>query len=210
MLSVPEIKAVRRLFLAVVLLFFSSVYLLKAENASLPDVVSNIDTTIKDIDGKVRNPFESEHSIASVLIFITHDCPISNAYSPELSRLRNEYEEKGFKMMLIYVDPDASTEGIKVHLKEYSLVGYTAIADPTHRLVKATGATVTPEVAVVLPDGSISYRGRIDNMYPALGQRRRVITEKDLRNALNAIIENKPVKIARTQAVGCYMPNLQF
>jgi hypothetical protein len=45
-------------------------------------------------------------------------------------------------------------------------------------------------------------------MYPALGQRRRVITEKDLRNALDAVSANQPVEVSRTQAVGCYIPNI--
>ena len=193
---------------AVSLLFSGILLGLQAKESTLPDLISNTRTTIDDVDGKPRNPFQAENAKASVLIFVTHDCPISNAYSPELSRLRNDYEDKGFDMMLVYVDPDVDEAGIKAHMKDYKLTGYTAIADKTHRLVQAAGATITPEVAVVIPDGSISYRGRIDNMYPALGQRRRVITEKDLRNALDAIFENKPIKVSRTQAVGCYVPNL--
>ena len=181
-----------------------------AESNRLPDQIKNTETTIADIEGKLRKPFQDGQSKASVLIFVTHDCPISNAYSPELSRLRNEYGSKGFNMMLIYVDPDVSDDDIKAHMKDFKLTGYTAIPDREHQLVKASGATVTPEVAVVLQDGSISYRGRIDNMYPALGQRRRVITEKELRDALDAIGANQPVKISRTQAVGCYVPNLKF
>ena len=92
--------------------------------------------------------------------------------------------------------------------EEYSLSGYTAVIDREHKLVRETGATVTPEAVVILADGSIPYRGRIDNMYPNLGQRRRVITEKDLRAALDAVGENRSVKVSRTQAVGCYIPNI--
>ncbi|MCH2613728.1 MAG: hypothetical protein MKZ70_03410, partial [Opitutales bacterium] len=119
-----------------------------------------------------------------------------------------EYGAKGFKMILVYVDPDVSENEIRKHREEYSLSGYTAVVDREHKLVRETGATVTPEAVVILADGSIPYRGRIDNMYPSLGQRRRVITEKDLRAALDAVGENRSVKVSRTQAVGCYIPNI--
>lgn len=208
MISMRKQRRLTWVGLSICFLFSQRFWLLQAEEPSLPNAIENTVPAIEDIHGKVQHPFQCEHAKASVLFFVTHDCPISNAYSPELSRLRNEYEAKGFEMMLVYVDPEASAEEIKVHMKEYSLSAYTAIVDQKHRLVNASGATVTPEVAVILPDGAISYRGRIDNLFPELGQRRRVTTEKDLRNALNAIIENKPVEVSRTQAVGCYVPNL--
>lgn len=209
-LSAKRTKGFEWLLFAVCLCLIPFLGGLHAEEGAVSSVTDHMTFSIKDIDGQQIHPFQVNDAKGSVLIFVTHDCPISNAYAPEMSRLRNEYEEKGFKMMLVYVDPDASDENIKTHMRDFSLNGYTAIADKTHRLVKVVGATVTPEVALVLPDGSLSYRGRIDNMYPALGQRRRVITEKDLRNALNAIVENEPVTVSRTQAIGCYMPNLQF
>ena len=210
MLSVQKSKSLEWLLFAVCLWLIPSSSWLQAEEGTVSSVTDHLRVSIKNIQGQEIHPFRVDEAQGSVLIFVTHDCPISNAYAPEMSRLRNEYQKKGFKMMLVYVDPDASVENIKAHMKDFSLNGYTAISDKTHRLVKAVGATVTPEVAVVLTDGSLSYRGRIDNMYPALGQRRRVITEKDLRNALNAILENQPVTVSRTEAIGCYMPNLQF
>lgn len=210
MMLVSVNKTLAQLLVVCYLLLTATANVLEAEGNSLPDKVLKVATTIADVEGAVQSPFLVEQAKASVLIFVTHDCPISNAYSPELSRLRNEYGTKGFNMMLVYVDPDVSDEGIQSHMKDFKLTGFTAIPDREHQLVKAVGATVTPEVAVILPDGSISYRGRIDNMYPALGQRRRVITEKELRDALDAIGANQPVKVSRTQAVGCYVPNLKF
>jgi thiol-disulfide isomerase/thioredoxin len=179
-----------------------------ANETSLPDTVKDTTVSIEDINGRKHTPFKLSDTKAVVLLFVTHDCPISNAYSPELARLNEEYEAKGFNLMLVHVDPDVTNEEIQKHVKDYGLSAYTVVSDKTHVLVQETGATVTPEAVVVLPDGTISYRGRIDNMYPTLGQRRRVITEKDLRNALNSIIENKTVEVPRTRAVGCFMPTL--
>ncbi len=182
--------------------------ILRGEETSLPVAVEDISVSIQDLEGNEQYPFKIDEAKATVLFFVTQDCPISNAYAPELARLNKEYGSKGFKLMLVYVDPDVTNDEIKNHMKDYSLSDYTAIADKTHVLVSQTGATVTPEAVVILPDGAIAYRGRIDNMYPALGQRRSVITKKDLRNALNSISENQTIQMPRTRAVGCYIPNI--
>ena len=180
----------------------------KAEENPLPDAIGDLSISIQDMDGHERFPFRTGDAKAAVLLFVTQDCPISNAYAPEMTRLKSEFGTEGFSLMLVYVDPDVSDEAIAQHMKDYGLTGYVAIADRRHTLVKAAGATVTPEAIVALSDGVIAYRGRIDNMYPALGDRRRVITQKDLRKALGAIKDNREIPVARTQAVGCYIPNL--
>jgi thiol-disulfide isomerase/thioredoxin len=202
------LKQISQFCLTICFLCTSLDPILRGEETSLPDTVGDTSVSIQDLEGKEQFPFRIEEAKAAVLFFVTQDCPISNAYAPELARLNKEFGSKGFKLMLIYVDPDVTNDEIKNHMKDYSLTGYTAFADKQHILVNPTGATVTPEAVVVLPDSTIAYRGRINNMYPDLGQRRRVITEKDLRNALNSIIENKPIQVPRTRAVGCYMPNI--
>ena len=207
-LTLYPLKVRAGLLLVVGLIYLIVCAGLFAEELKLPDEIDDTSATITNVAGQEVRPFATADSKASVLIFVTQDCPISNAYSPELGRLRDEYQKLGFKMTLVYVDPDVSDEDIKAHMKDYRLEGYAAIVDRKHQLVEAAGATITPEVAVVDPDGAIAYRGRIDNMYPYLGQRRRVVTERDLRNALDLISENKSVAVTRTQAVGCYVPNL--
>jgi len=94
---------------------------------------------------------------------------------------------------------------IEAHLREFNLPDIPVIHDAKRSLVAASGVSVTPEAAVVGKQGEILYRGRIDNLYEALGKPRRNVTEHDLRNALDAILQNRKVPIARTQAIGCYI-----
>jgi len=56
------------------------------------------------------------------------------------------------------------------------------------------------------PAGQVLYRGRIDNVYAALGKRRPEATERDLRKALDEILQGKAVTTSQTQPVGCYIP----
>jgi hypothetical protein len=53
--------------------------------------------------------------------------------------------------------------------------------------------------------GAIRYRGRIDNFYAALGKPRQQVTERDLRNALDAVLSGRPVPKVETEALGCYI-----
>lgn len=167
--------------------------------------VSDVSLTIKDLAGRSQLPFKLETETAAVLFFIQQDCPISNRYAPEIARIVQDYKSKPVRFFLIYVDATVSAKEIEQHGREFSLPQIPVIHDAKHQLIAAVGATVTPEVAVVGQKGSIVYRGRIDNLYQALGKARRVVTERDLRNALDAILQNRKVTVARTAAIGCYI-----
>jgi thiol-disulfide isomerase/thioredoxin len=163
---------------------------------------------LKDIDGVERFPLKEEKGREAVLIFVTHDCPISNAFAPEIARVCSEYRSKGADCTLVYVDPTLSDEAARDHAKTFGHGGYPKIVDRKHELVKAAGATVTPEVAVFDADGRIVYRGRIDNSFAALGQSRRQATVHDLRDALDATLTGKPALHSETKALGCFIPDL--
>jgi thiol-disulfide isomerase/thioredoxin len=160
---------------------------------------------IPDIDGVARTPLKPEGK-ASVLFFITNDCPISNSYAPEIQRICSEYSPKQVACNLVYVDPDLTLSDVKKHLKEFGYNRIPAILDSTQKLVHATGATVTPEAAVIGASGKVLYRGRIDNVYASLGKRRPAATEKDVRKALDEVLSGKPVSTPETKAIGCYIP----
>jgi thiol-disulfide isomerase/thioredoxin len=141
---------------------------------------------------------------AVVLLFIARDCPISNAYAPEIGRICARYTAQKVAFYLVYPDPDTSLAAAKQHAKEY---GYTCpvLLDPAHRLARKAGATVTPEAAVFAPGGKLLYRGRIDDLYLGFGRRRDHATRHDLRDALDAVLGGRPVPAPRTQAIGCFL-----
>ena len=141
---------------------------------------------------------------AVVLLFIARDCPISNAYAPEIKRIVAHYTPDKVAFTLVYPDPDTSLAAARRHAKDY---GYLCplLLDPAHRLVRRAGAIVTPEAAVFAPGGRLLYRGRIDDLYFGLGQRRDAATRHDLRDALDAVVGGKPVPVRRTPAIGCFI-----
>ena len=162
---------------------------------------------VRDIDGRELTPL-TPSGAAFVLFFITHDCPISNYYAPEIQRMCSEYKSKGVGCALVYIDPTLDSKSVRQHLTEYRYGDIPAILDRSRALVGATHATVTPEAVVVAHGGAVAYRGRIDNAYASLGKPRRQVTQRDLRAALDAILAGKSVAQAETSAVGCGIPPL--
>ena len=140
-----------------------------------------------------------------VLVFTTTDCPISNRYAPEIQRLAVKFSDR-VKFVLVYPVAADSPEVIRLHQQKF---GYSldSIRDSTHELLKQTGVTVTPEVAVMV-GARMVYRGRIDDRYIALGKDRIKPTRHDLEDALTAVLANKPVAQKETRAVGCFLPDL--
>jgi hypothetical protein len=159
---------------------------------------------IPDINGLPRSPLKPDGK-ASVLFFITSDCPISNSYAPEIQRICSEYSTKQISCDLVYVDPTLTVADVKKHTQDFGYSSLPAILDSSQKLVKAAGATITPEAAIIGPSGQVLYRGRIDNVYAALGKRRPEATEHDLRKALDEILSSKPISTPHTQAIGCYI-----
>lgn len=160
---------------------------------------------VPDLDGKLVDPFAAPAATkATVLLFISTDCPISNRYAPDIRRLYDEYVKDGVAFRLIYPNPADSVDDIRDHLKSFAFPG-TALRDLHHDAVKRAGATITPEAAVYDGSGRLAYRGRIDDRYSAIGIERATPTRHDLRDAIAATIAGKPVTTRFTQAVGCYI-----
>ena len=162
---------------------------------------------LRDLGGVHHRPFADPSVKAIVMVFLLTDCPIANSYAPEIKRLDTEYGPRGVRFYLVQVDPDLTIAEARAHAQQY---GYTCpvVLDARHELVAHAGATRVPETAVFTPDGKRPYRGRIDNLYLAPGKRRTQPTERDLRDALEAVLAGKRVIRAVSEVVGCFIPAL--
>lgn len=141
---------------------------------------------------------------ATVLIFVSSTCPIANGYAPEINRMTEEYRAQNVRICLVHTETDLSQAAAEKHLQDF---GYQCpvLLDPNRTLVTRTGATITPEVAVLSPDGELLYRGRIDDRFPDIGIQKSSPAKTELRDALDAIVAGNPIPVARTQAIGCYI-----
>jgi hypothetical protein len=162
---------------------------------------------VLDIAGVTHRPFNDPQVRAVAFVFLVRDCPISNAYAPELNRLYSDYGSRGVRMFLIQVDPDLSTDDAREHARQYQLQP-PLVLDKGHVWARKIGATITPQAAVLSPAGTLLYLGRIDNRYVGFGKRREQVTVHDLRDALDAVLAARPVSEPRTEAIGCPIPDI--
>ena len=145
---------------------------------------------------------------ATVLVFMTVDCPIANRYSPEISRLATEFAAKKVEFYRVYVDTSVKADAIERHGKEFKYP-CPAFVDTKHPVVNAIGATVTPEAAVLDSKGILRYRGRIDDRYVEHGKPPKTEYRRDLREAVLEVLAGKEVSVKQMPAIGCSIPEIE-
>jgi len=188
---------------AVVLLGYSQPVLAGEEKQT--EHLQNIERgqiQLKDLSGQLADPLADQGQKATVLFFLTTECPIGNLYSPEINRIVEQYKKQGVTFLAVYAF-ETPVE-IKKHRKEYKL-SLNAFLDPEVKLATLTGATVTPEACVLSKDGKVLYRGRIDDRAVKFGTVRVEPRVRDLRLALDAVLAGKPVAQKITKPIGCYI-----
>lgn len=142
-----------------------------------------------------------------VVVFISPECPVANASVPVLNALAQEFGPRGFTFVGAYADPSIGLPALRQHAKEYGLV-FATTDDRKHQLVRATGATYTPEVFVFTADGARLYRGRIDDRVGDFGEARPTAVQQDLREVLVALAAGRTGPFPDKMGFGCTIPEV--
>jgi hypothetical protein len=159
---------------------------------------------VTDLDGAPVDPLAGL-APATVLVFVSTACPISNRYAPEIHRIYERFSPRGVAFYVVYPLAGETREAVRVHVREYGF-SFGALRDPMHVLVRRAGVTATPEVAVFLAGGKLVYRGRIDDRQIDFGRTRAEPTRRDLEVALDEILAGHPVEERTTTSIGCAIP----
>ena len=125
---------------------------------------------------------------------------------PEVNRIIEKYAPLGIAFYFVYPEGDLSDADAALHAKEFGLRAPVAV-DRERKLVATAGVKVTPEAAIFGARMQVVYRGRIDDLYAALGQRREAAQTHDLRDALDAVAAGRLPRVAFVQPVGCFIPS---
>jgi len=165
---------------------------------------------LRDLDGRAIRPF-APTGRANALFFVATDCPVSNAYAPEIQRICREYGPRGVECTLIYEDVETHPSTVQLdqlvrtHLRQYGYAGFTPVVDRDRAAATHAKASITPQAFVIDRSGEIRYSGRIDNLYAALGKTRQQVTSHDLRDALDAVLDGRKVPHPETEPLGCFI-----
>lgn len=165
--------------------------------AGSPDS-SMSDFTLNDYNGNEVTLSElAEDSEAVAVMFIATQCPVSNNYNERMAELHNEYKDKNVAFIGVNSNKQESAEEVKEHAAENNLE-FTIVKDPNNVVADEYGASVTPEIYLLDDELNLLYHGRIDD-----NQRENEVTVNDFRNALDEVLADEEVSVAKTKAFGC-------
>lgn len=153
----------------------------------LPDAASGRERSLASLKG----------ANGSVLIFISTQCPVSNAYNERMEKLAADYKARGISVVGINSNKAETSDDIKRHAAEKNLT-FPILKDAGNKVADMLGANVTPETFFLDANNKLVYHGRIDNSRNAGS-----ITANDLREALDAKLAGKAVVKAEARAFGC-------
>jgi peroxiredoxin len=155
------------------------------------------DFTLPDTDGKDHTLSSLKGKNGSVLIFISVQCPISNAYNERMEKLAEDYGARGISVIGINSNATEPADKVKAHAAEKHL-SFAILKDPGNKIADRLGAEHTPEAYYLDANNRLLYHGRIDNSTnPAQ------VETNDLREALDSALAGKPIKKATSLAFGC-------
>lgn len=164
---------------------------------------------VETVGGETLTPLQPDPGHWHCLVFVTIDCPIANKFAPEIAAIARDFAQDPIRLVLVHVDPEVDAVDARAHAREFGLSDADIVLDTDHQLVRAAGATITPEAAVIAPWGERVYLGRIDDRFGRLGSRRPEPNHRDLRNALRACLRGDRPDPDRTEAIGCIIADFR-
>ncbi len=159
---------------------------------------------LPDIEGKLVSLDDFKSAPALLVVFLCNHCPFVKHVLPHFVVLAQEYQRRGVGIIGISSnDVDSYPADAPEKMAELSrAVGFTFpyLYDESQQVAKAYGAACTPDFYLFDRDGRLVYRGQMDDSRPGNG---RPLTGADLRAALDAVLEGRPVSEDQKPSVGC-------
>lgn len=162
-------------------------------------LVVSFQASPEGIGEKLDDPrlFPSPVAGATVLLFVSAECPCSRGYDERIRALAADYAGRGVRV--VAVNPNEQEWELPAVAEHAGLLAIPYRRDDG-ALVKRLKASVSPEAFVFDRNRVLRYRGRIDDSRSA-----EAVKSNDLRNALDAVIQGyRPPKPA-TPAFGCIL-----
>lgn len=155
------------------------------------------DFQLTTIDGKpfALSSAAKDHK-AVVLMWISTQCPYSNAYNAQMKDLANAFASKGVLFVGINSNKTEDSAAVIAHAKANGHT-FPIVKDPNNKVADLYDARRTPEVYVIDPEGKLRYHGRITENHEDAA------SSPDLKNALDSFLAGKPIARTETKAFGC-------
>ena len=166
----------------------------KAPDFNLPDVVSGQMISLETFKDKK----------ALLVIFMCRHCPYVQHVKKELAKIGQDYKNRDVGIVGISSNdsvmyPDDNPESLSEMAKELDFT-FPLCFDETQEVAKNYTAACTPDIFLFDSGQKLIYRGQLDSSRPGNDI---PVTGEDLRQALDSILEGKPVSKDQKPSSGC-------
>jgi hypothetical protein len=160
---------------------------------------------LTDAEGRVHTAAEWAGRPAAVLLFLSPECPISRDCAGVVDRLARTFGPRG--VLFLGIDPaaGATAEAMARRWSGWHPT-FPILFDTRRRVARQAGVEVTPEAVVLLSDGQVVYRGRIDDRYRADGSKLSRPGRSELESAIEALLADELPAVAEAPAHGTLLP----
>jgi len=154
------------------------------------------DFSMQTLEGHQFSLADAEKShTAVVVLFISTICPYSNYYNELIRDMSADFGKKGVAFVGVNSGNLETVEEARAHAKEHGHT-FDIIKDQESRVADLLDARRTPEAFVFDSSGTLRYHGRIASK----------LASPDLKSALDALLQGRPIHPAETKAFGCAIP----
>lgn len=182
--------------------------LLSCQQEKTAAASSEKSTVLRDARGTAHHLFVPNAGVkATVAVFLMTDCPVANAMLPDLNEIASRYEPLGIRFYGIFADEEP--EDILRHGKDYR-IPFPCVLDDAGLLAGRSGASRVPEAAIFGPDGRSLYCGRIDDRAVKPGRMKPEPAERNLADALDALLAGRELPAPRPATAGCFLSHPQI
>ena len=141
---------------------------------------------------------------ALLVMFICRHCPFVKHIEKELARLGQDYADKDVAIVAISANdaaefPDDAPESLREMAEQLGFT-FPFLYDETQSVAKAYSAACTPDFFLFDRLRQLVYRGQLDDSRPESGI---PVTGKDLRAALDAVLDDHAVNPDQRASIGC-------
>lgn len=153
--------------------------------------------TLPDIHGAEQSLDKLKGENGAVLVWVSAQCPVVKSYNERINQTADELKAKGINLIGINSNATESLDWVTSHAKE---VGYQfpVLIDKGNVLADKLEATVTPQFYYFDRENVLLYHGALDNS--SSGEN---VTTNYLRDAFESALNNQPIKMSKTNAIGC-------
>lgn len=154
-------------------------------------------------DGKTYDLNDFKYKKVLCVIFMCNHCPYVVAVQQRINNIAKDYGNKSFALVAINSNdpetyPEDSFEEMKVRAKEQGYL-FPYLYDETQQIAKTYDAVCTPDIYLYDENRILHYRGRIDDNWKDESG----VTRKDLRIAIDALLEGKDIDFEIIPSMGC-------